>query len=597
MPIIQKMLLTLMSIGLLPVFLAGSVFYISAQTSLRDRALNQLMAVATIQEGRIEDLITHNQELLDSFTSRLTLRQALDRYNRLHGNTDKALMQRIITETQAGVTSFKVVSVLNPAGEVVASTRASMIGQNFSGQAFFAQGKVRDDTTSNFFRTESGNPGLYLVGPLKLNGQLAGVAVIEWDASGLLATTKDHTGLGTTGEIALAKRDGDGQAVYITPLRFDAAAALRRTVPLSAANATVARGLLRQDGTSTGMTDYRGRPVLAAFRYIRDADWALVAKTDQDEAYGPLIQLGNLLLVALFILSVVIIFVSFYLARRLNDPILSLAVAADKIRGGDLSARAEVSTKDEIGQLAGTFNAMASNYEKVDQMKSEFVLLTSHQLRTPATAVKGFISMILDGYAGKVNPKQRDLITAAYEENERQIGVINSILDVAKMEAGEMELVRDVQDVAPILEASAAGQASLLKSKSQRLSIIKPQQPVELWVDAAKLQLVIDNLIHNAIKYSPPHTKITLELKPLPHSTLIQVSDQGIGIARKDWHRLFKRFSRIASPQTANVPGAGLGLYLADKLVAMHGGKISVRSHKGEGTTFTIELPNVNKEE
>jgi signal transduction histidine kinase len=221
------------------------------------------------------------------------------------------------------------------------------------------------------------------------------------------------------------------------------------------------------------------------------------------------------------------------------------------------------------------------------------VLLTSHQLRTPATAVKGFISMLLDGYAGRISPKQKELMTAAYSENERQISVINSILDVARMEAGEMVLVRRMYDVGKIVTASAEGQAPLLASHHQTVKVIKPDEPVELWVDPTKLQLVTDNLIHNAIKYSAPGTTITLELKRRPRQTVIEVRDQGFGIASRDLPRLFKRFSRISGPHTVNIQGAGLGLYLAEKLVTMHGGSIKVHSREGVGTRFIITLPNI----
>jgi signal transduction histidine kinase len=597
MSIIQKMLLTLLLIALAPAFVVGSIFYFNTESSLQQRQLDKLTAIATIQQSRVEVLIDQNKEILGRLNNRLSTRQAMDHYNRTQNGGDKAALQQFATDTQASVKGFKAVSVLSPAGEVVASSRSAMVGKNYASEAFFARGKVENDVTSNFFLGADGQLGLYLVGPLKLDGRLVGVSVVEWDASGLIAAAKDYTGLGETGEIVLVKRDDNGNAEYIAPLRFDATAALRRAVPLSGADVVAARGLTGEDSASTSLTDYRGRPVFAAIRYIPEAGWGLAAKIDQDEALRPLAELGNLFIVVMFILSVVIIFVAFYLARSLNEPVLDLAVAADKIRSGDLSARADVLTKDEIGQLAGTFNAMASNYEKVDQMKSEFVLLTSHQLRTPATAVKGFISMLLDGYAGKLHPKQKELIEAAYGENERQISVINSILDVAKLEAGEMVLARTTRDVAPIVEASAAGQASLLASKGQRLNIIKPKQPVMLWVDAEKLQLVIDNFIHNAIKYSPAGTAITVELKRAKSRVIIRVSDQGIGIASKDLHRLFKRFSRIASPQTANVQGAGLGLYLADKLVALHGGSIRVQSREGKGTTFTIELPTISKED
>lgn len=597
MSLIQKMLLTLLSIALLPSFVVGSIFFFNTQSSLRQQELDKLTAIATIQQSRIEVLIEQNKEILGRLNNRLATRQAIDHYDRTRSSLDKAALQQFATDTQASVKGFKAVSVLSPTGEMVASSRPAMVGKNYAGEAFFAQGRTQDDVTGNFFLEETGQLGLYLVGPLKLNGRLVGVSVVEWDTSSLLAATKDHTGLGETGEIILVKRNGNGKAVYIAPLRFDAKAALRRTVPLSETNITAVRALSGQAGAFENLVDYRGQPVFAAVRYISGANWGLAAKIDKDEALRPLAVLTNIFIVVMFILSVVIIIVAFYLARRLNEPILALAAAADKIRGGDLSARADVSTSDEIGQLAGTFNAMASNYAKIDEMKSEFVLLTSHQLRTPATAVKGFISMLLDGYAGKLSAKQTELIEAAYSENERQISVINSILDVAKLEAGEMVLVRAVEDIAPIIEASAAGQASLLKSKGLKLTIIKPKQPVKSWVDANKLQLVIDNFIHNAIKYSPAHTQITVELKRTGGHIIIKVSDQGIGIARKDLHRLFKRFSRIANPQTANVQGAGLGLYLADRLVALHGGSIGVRSREGKGTTFTIDLPNIRKED
>jgi signal transduction histidine kinase len=597
MPLIQKMLLTILSIALVPAFLVGSIFFTSSRASLRDRESDQLTAIATLQENRIDELMARNTELLTGFENRQTPRTTLERYGRTHVAADKAALQQIVTDTRTGTKSFREVTMLDPNGIVVASTREDTVGTSCADKAYFATAKLRNDISDFFFREPNGEPGLYLVGPLMLNGALVGEVVIEWDTNNLLAATNDYTGLGDTGEINLVRHTADGGGEYLTPARFDNDSALKLKIAKTATTTAAFHALSGKEGTATGMIDYRGHVVLASTRYLPEFGWGLVVKVDEDEAFEPLAQLGNLLVVVMFILSVVIIFLAFYLARLLNGPILTLAAAADAIRAGDLSARANVSTHDEIGQLAGTFNAMASNYEKVDQMKSEFVLLTSHQLRTPATAVKGFISMLLDGYAGKVAPKQRDLIAAAYTENERQISVINSILDVAKLEAGEMALVRRMCDLIPLIEASAAGQQPLLESKSQKLVFHKPKNPVELWVDGEKLQLVFDNFIHNAIKYSPPDTTITIELKSRPQQAIIDIKDQGIGIAHKDLHRLFKRFSRISSPQTSNIQGAGLGLYLADKLVAMHGGKINVQSQEGKGTTFSIELPNVSKKE
>jgi C4-dicarboxylate-specific signal transduction histidine kinase len=207
MSIIQKMLLTLLLIALAPAFVVGSIFYFNTESSLQQRELDKLTAIATIQQSRVEVLIDQNKEILGRLNNRLSTRQAMDHYNRTQNGGDKAALQQFATDTQASVKGFKAVSVLSPAGEVVASSRSAMVGKNYASEAFFARGKVEDDVTSNFFLGADGQPGLYLVGPLKLDGRLVGVSVVEWDASGLIAAAKDYTGLGETGEIVLVKRD------------------------------------------------------------------------------------------------------------------------------------------------------------------------------------------------------------------------------------------------------------------------------------------------------------------------------------------------------------------------------------------------------
>jgi signal transduction histidine kinase len=596
MQLIQKMILTLLSIALIPVFLVSLLFYLHTSSSLRERELSRLEAIASIQQSRIEHLTAQNQALMTNYTARTALRANLDRYNQFGRAADRDLLQQSVTTLQVGDATMRTVSILNASGKVVASTDAASVGRDEAGADYFARGREGVDVTSTISRNRDGSMSLYLTGPFILGNRLIGVAVIESDMSEFLDLARSYTGLGATGETLVVRREANGSGIYVLPLRFDKTAAMRRNVAGMSDQDPVMRVLAKEAGTFTDGTDYRGQRVLAASRYIAAADWGLVVKVDEAEAYTPLSQLTDLLLVVIFILSVLIIFVAFYLARRLNEPILNLVMTADRVRGGDLTARATVSTRDETGQLAETFNAMADNIEKVDQMKSEFVLLTSHQLRTPATAVKGFMSMLLDGYAGKMQPKQRKLVETAYTENERQISVINSILDVARLEAGEMVLERRTQNVGEILEASAKGQASLLEGHKQSIAVLLPKRPVELWIDGDKLQLVIDNLIHNAIKYSPAGTKITVELKKHRDHVLIEVSDHGIGIGRQDQHRLFKRFSRIAGPHTANIQGAGLGLYLAEKLIAMHGGQIDVHSREGVGTRFSITLPNITKE-
>lgn len=599
MPLIQKMVLTLLGIALIPVFLVTGIFYLSTASTLQASELNQLSAIASIQESRINTLIQDNDVLLTGYTSRTGLLAIIDQYNQESGRaaeTDQLTLQESVNSLMAGNPAIESASILNPGGIVIAATDSVSVGRMYKQTSYVSPGRVGNNTTSYIVRDQNGNLHLYLVGPFKQSGSLIGIAVIETNMQDFVAIAQDYTGLGTSGETILARKDVNGNAEDLLPLRFSTNAALQLTIPKTETTQPIVRALENKNGTLTQAVDYSGHKVLAATRYIKGASWGLAVMVDQSEAYQSLGQLTDLLLILMFILSVVIIFVSFYLARSLNDPILSLEMVADQVGRGDLSARAEVKSHDEIGQLAETFNAMADNMERVDQMKSEFVLLTSHQLRTPATAVKGFISMLLDGYAGKLTPEHEKLMRAAYDENERQISVINSILDVARMEAGEMVLNRSMYDIGKVIEDSANAQSPILASNRQTISVKKPKRAVMNWVDHDKLQLVVDNLIHNATKYSPRGSHIQVELKRGDKHDTIEVSDEGIGIAKEDMGKLFKRFSRIASPQTVNVQGAGLGLYLADRLIKMHGGKIHVKSVVGRGTSFTIELPITKKE-
>lgn len=600
MLIIQKMVLTLLAIALLPIFLVAALFYYNTWTYLQSRELDLVGAIASVQKGRVETILSQNQSRLTSYTSRAGLRTTLDQYNHQTGKeaaATQAVLQTSVTSLLAGDPALRSVTLLDPNGRVVASTDIGSIGKPYLRANYVKVGRTRNDSTSYIVKNAQGELSLYMVGPLPQGSSLAGMAVLETDLRSLEKVATDDSGLGRTGEVMLVKRTTNGDALDLLPLRFDPRASLGRVVKRSDIMNPATRALWKSEGQMSGLTDYRGQKVLSATRYLPEADWGLVVTKDQSEAYAPLQQLSDLLVIVMFILSVVIIFVAFYLARYLNEPILTLAATADKIRGGDLTQRAPVLSGDEIGRLASNFNAMVDNVEKVDQMKSEFVLLASHQLRTPATAVKGFISMLLDGYKGKVAPAHLQLLKAAYEENERQISVINSILDVARMDAGEMVLERTMSDMRKVAEASAAAQIQPAKQRRQTITVKAPQRPVMNWVDAEKLQLVVDNLIHNATKYSGEGTAITVEVKRSGDQASITVSDHGIGIAKEDMSRLFKRFSRISGPETANIQGAGLGLYLADRLVKLHGGRISVTSVVGKGTSFSIVLPITTKED
>lgn len=227
---------------------------------------------------------------------------------------------------------------------------------------------------------------------------------------------------------------------------------------------------------------------------------------------------------------------------------------------------------------------------EVQAAKDELLSLASHQLRTPATGVKQYLGMVIQGFAGKLSDTQRDFLERAYASNERQLHIINDILYLAKLDAGRIvitktkfdlsELVRSVKED---LEESARESELTLRENTPKKAAIK--------ADEHMLRMVIENLVTNAIKYTAPGGEIEVHLIRAGDNYAISVTDNGVGIATEDIPKLFQQFTRIPNERSNQVSGTGVGLYLARSLARLHDGDVTVKSKLGQGTTFTITIP------
>jgi signal transduction histidine kinase len=234
-------------------------------------------------------------------------------------------------------------------------------------------------------------------------------------------------------------------------------------------------------------------------------------------------------------------------------------------------------------------NSMATELKKVDDIKNNFIAIASHQLRTPATAVKQNLGLIIEGYATKKEDKDR-FVRAAFENNESQLAIISDILDVARIQSGTMEINKVPTDLAE-LAAHAADEQRMSLKEGQSLQVIKPKQPVKANIDFIKIRMCVGNLISNAIKYTPEKGNITVRIDSRDGLAQVTVSDTGVGIAAEDTDKLFGRFSRISNALSSKVSGTGIGLYLVKQIIELHGGTIKVESTVGKGSSFILLLP------
>jgi signal transduction histidine kinase len=262
------------------------------------------------------------------------------------------------------------------------------------------------------------------------------------------------------------------------------------------------------------------------------------------------------------------------------------------------SGTAKTAGSKSIPNLMSMEEALAALIQRneelisLNQSKDEFIAITSHQLRTPATGVKQYLGLLLEGYADPLTPSQQTFIEKAYENNERQLHIVDDILRVAQLDLDKIKLNREVFDLGIIIQGAVDSLQGKFERRRQKTRVALPPDPVMAGVDIEELRLVIENLLENASNYSPEGKTITVKLDATKHGVArISIKDQGVGIDKQDIAKLFQKFSRINNSLSNTVNGTGLGLYFSRKIIELHGGRIQVKSTPGKGTTFSIFLP------
>jgi signal transduction histidine kinase len=229
--------------------------------------------------------------------------------------------------------------------------------------------------------------------------------------------------------------------------------------------------------------------------------------------------------------------------------------------------------------------------KRLDIAKSEFISIASHQLRTPLSAIKGYLSMILEGSYGKLPEKVKKPMENVFVSNERLIKLVNDILSVSKIEAGEMEMNWKREDLREIIKEVISELSIKAKEKNLYLNFEEPKEFPKILLDREKIRQVILNLVDNAIRYTQKGG-VTVKLQIANGKLQIVVSDTGEGLTKEEKEKLFERFSRGTAGTKFWTEGAGLGLYIARKFMEMHNGKIWAESEgRGKGSTFYVELP------
>jgi signal transduction histidine kinase len=275
------------------------------------------------------------------------------------------------------------------------------------------------------------------------------------------------------------------------------------------------------------------------------------------------------------------------LSRRILAPVEAVTSAVRRMAAGDMSQRVEVTTDDEIGDLARAFNNMADGLARLEQLRRNMVTDVAHELRTPLTNIRGYLDALRDGV---VQP-DKHAIDSLHEEALLLSHLVDDLQDLSLAEAGQLRLERLPLVLADLVDQAIGAFRSRAEVEGISLHTSLPVEPILVHVDPRRVGQVLHNLLQNGLTHTPRGGQIDISARVRDEWVEVSVQDTGAGIPARDLPYVFERFYRADRSRSRATGGAGLGLAIARQLVESHGGSIEARSEIGNGTRFTFTLP------
>ena len=285
-----------------------------------------------------------------------------------------------------------------------------------------------------------------------------------------------------------------------------------------------------------------------------------------------------------------------FLSDTVREQVYDIGLLAATILVGTVLIRSvirEVDSREHIERLAAKLKVANTRLKELDERKSEFLSMASHQLRTPLTAIKGYASMLLEGSFGEIGEAVRKPLDTIFKSSNRLVQIIEDFLTISRIEQNRLAYNFEKAELKELVSGLVADFSEEARKKGLTLTFSADGDGTyEVMIDKGKIMQIVSNLIDNAVKYTPKGSVAVTVGKSSPSTVRVTISDTGIGMDSETRKKIFQKFSRAKDANLTNITGTGLGLYVATRLIVAHKGKIWAESKgKGKGSAFYIELP------
>ncbi len=609
-----RLLVIFLLLAVIPLAVVGFLAYDMGRQAIIRNTENLLTSVAVLKEQEIKNWVGHLEHTITWLAASPTIRGGAS--TMVNYPEDDSVYLATHDELAAELDRMADLAHLSPIfilegdrGQVVASSDTGWEGQIMADRPYFIQGREGIFVSDIFHSLKLGQPTMVVAAPVRDgSGQLLGVLAGHANLEPLNEIMLERSGLGETGETYLVNEGN----LLLTDSRFEPGLAFKKWVFTEG----VSWALEGEHGVGI-YQDYRGKKVIGAYRWVEGRDMALLAEVDRSEAFAPIGTLRATVLRLGSLVTLIVVMVSVLVARTITQPLEKLVEGTEEIGSGNLNYRIQVEARNEIGQLARAFNAMAQNLQKVTASRDDldreieerksvqnalaeaveelersneelqrFAYVASHDLQEPLRMVTSYLQLLERRYGELLEGDAREFIDYAVDGATRMKQLINDLLTYSRVDTRgvspqpvDMEQVLD--DVLDNVK---------LRLEETRAEIVCHPLPT-VPGDKSQLEQLFQNLIDNALKFrgkEPPRIEVGAEKRD--GKWVFSVKDNGIGMDPEFQDRVFIIFQRLHTQD--EYEGTGIGLAVCKRIVERHGGRIWFESEPGEGTTFYFTIPD-----